>query len=106
MRIFLSHSTHYKPLLREVRHHLPEHINAWIDEDRLLVGDDIAVSLQQAIAADSDFVVLFIDRRSAESVWVKKEVEWALAAEQRLGRTFILPVVLEESAWQAFQPEE
>lgn len=106
MRIFLSHSSHYKPLLRELRAKLPEHINAWIDEDRLLVGDDLPKSLEQAISKESDFVVLFIDERAAQSAWVKREIEWALSVERTLGRSFVLPVVLHKDSWEQFEPAD
>lgn len=109
MRIFFSHSSHsshYKPLLRELRAKLPEHINAWIDEDRLLVGDDLPKSLELAISKDSDFVVLFIDERATQSAWVKREIEWALAVERSLGRTFVLPVVLDRNSWEQFEPAD
>lgn len=61
MRIFLSHSSRQKPLVREVKKYLPEHINEWIDEKDLLVGDEID--------ADADFVILFIDSYAVESAW-------------------------------------
>lgn len=106
MKVFLSHSSHNKPLMRELREHLPGLIHPWIDEDELLVSDYLAESLQQTIAADSDFFVLFVDQGSAKSEWVKREIGWALATERRLGRTFIIPVVLDESAWDTFEPKE
>lgn len=106
MRIFFSHSSHYKPLLREIRRYLPEHINSWIDEEKLLIGDDLNSSLREAIELDSDFVILLIDQRAKDSLWVQREVEWALAAERRLGRTFLLPVVLDTDAWEKFEPAE
>jgi len=106
MRIFLSHSSHYKPMLRELRAKLPEHINAWIDEDRLLVGDNLSNSLQNAITKETDFVVLFVDEQAMQSPWVKREVEWALGVEQSIGRTFVLPIVLDSQAWERFEPAE
>ena len=39
MRIFLSHSSIQKPLVREIKKRLPQHLNAWIDEERLLFGE-------------------------------------------------------------------
>lgn len=104
MRIFFSHSTHYKPLMRELRKCLPEHIDSWIDENRLLIGDDVHESLELVISTDTDFVVLFVDSLAAKSVWVRREVEWALTAEQRFGRVFLLPVVLDAHAWETFEP--
>ena len=49
MRIFFSHSSGQKPLVREIRKILPDHINTWIDEDKLLIGDSIEQSLENAI---------------------------------------------------------
>lgn len=106
MRIFLSHSSHYKPLLRELRNRLPEHINTWIDEDKLLVGDDLSNSLESAISKENDFVILFIDERARRSAWVKREIEWALNVERSMGRTFVLPVVLDSAAWEQFEPAD
>jgi DeoR/GlpR family transcriptional regulator of sugar metabolism len=90
--------------MRELRKCLPEHIDSWIDENRLLIGDDVQDSLEHAISTDTDFVVLFVDALAAKSAWVRREVEWALTAEQRLGRVFLLPVVLDADAWETFEP--
>ena len=106
MKVFFSHSSHYKPLLRELRALLPNHIDSWIDEDKLLIGENITENLEVAIQSDSDFVILFIDSVAARSAWVRKEVEWAMAAEKRNGRTFLLPVVLDMDAWEGFEPAE
>jgi DeoR/GlpR family transcriptional regulator of sugar metabolism len=106
MQIFLSHSSLYKPLLRELRTYLPKHIDAWIDEDRLRIGDDLSETLEQAVTVESDFVVLFIDQTANKSQWVRREVQWALAAERRLDRTILLPIVMDLTAWEEFEPSE
>ena len=99
MRIFLSHSSHQKPLVREIKRFLPDHINVWLDEKDLLIGDGIDASIREAIEADTDFVILFIDFHAVESGWVLRELEWALNHEAKLGRTFVLPVVIDKEAW-------
>lgn len=106
MRIFFSHSSRNKPLVREVKRHLPENLNVWIDEKNLLIGEHIEKSLQDAIQSDSDFVVIFIDNISVKSEWVKKELEWALEKEREIDRIFVLPIVLEREAWDKVEPEE
>lgn len=98
MQIFLSHSSRQKPLVREVRKCLPGHLGAWIDEERLLFGDDIASSIEQTIKIDTDFVLLFIDASAAASAWVLREIEWTLEAERVAGRTILLPIAIEEAA--------
>lgn len=104
MRIFLSHSSRHRPLVREVKINLPQHIRAWIDEKDLLVGDNVDQGIKAAIETESDFVIIFIDSQAVKSQWVKRELEWALDHEQRIGRTFVLPIVLESEAWQVVQP--
>ncbi|AIJ11052.1 MULTISPECIES: TIR domain-containing protein [Streptomyces] len=97
MRIFLSHTTRNKPLVREVRSGLPEHINAWIDEKDLLAGDSIQNMIRNAIQTDTDFLVVFVDDSVPKSTWVAKELEWARAEENRLGRPFIIPIIIEDA---------
>lgn len=105
MRIFLSHSSRQKPLVREIKHHLPDHIKAWVDEKELLVGEDLEFSIKTAIQADADFVILFLDSHAVQSPWVRKELDWAIEQETKLGRTFVLPVVLERDIWHSLEPE-
>ena len=98
MQIFLSHSSRQKPLVREIRKCLPAHLASWIDEEKLLFGDNVAASIEQTIIADTDYVLLFIDAHAAASDWVRRELAWTLEAELANGRTFLLPVALEETA--------
>jgi len=103
LRIFLSHHESAKPLVREVREYLPAHVNTWIDEYEILLGASLADSIQTAIQADADFMVLFLDQHAAESPWVQTELQWALDEEHRLGRPFVIPVLLEDGL-DASQP--
>ena len=103
MKIFLSHSTKHKPLVREIKSYLPEHLNLWLDEKELLIGDDISASIQETIQTDTDFLVFFIDNNSIVSDWVLKEINWALQKEEEVKRKFVLPLVLEKEAWDKLQ---
>lgn len=106
MKIFLSHSSRDKPLIREIQSYLPQHIKTWIDEEELLFGDEIENSLRKAIKLDADFLVIFVGREAIQSKWVKKELNWALEHEQRIGRTFVLPVVFDTDVWDQVEPKE
>lgn len=106
MKIFLSHSSKNKPLVREVKRHLPEHIKSWLDEKDILIGDDLGSSIRNGIESSSDFVVIFIDSASVKSSWVKKELSWSLEKESELNRTFILPILLDNESWQMVEPKE
>jgi DeoR/GlpR family transcriptional regulator of sugar metabolism len=96
MRVFLSHSSRNKPLVREVRAHLPEHVNTWIDEKDLLAGDIVQQQIRNAIESDCDFLVVFVDDHVVKSTWVARELEWARKEEEHLGRPFIIPVLVED----------
>jgi DeoR/GlpR family transcriptional regulator of sugar metabolism len=92
----MSHHSSAKPLVREVRANLPHHIDAWIDEHELLIGESLENTLREAIQTDADFLILFLDERAAQSVWVRTELQWALNQEQRNDRPFVLPVLIDE----------
>jgi hypothetical protein len=96
VRIFFSHESASKPLIRDVREALPQHIDSWIDEHELVLGEDLTESIRHAITVDSDFLVVFLNGRAVRSSWVQTELRWALEEEDRIGRPFVLPVLLED----------
>jgi DeoR/GlpR family transcriptional regulator of sugar metabolism len=96
VRIFMSHHSSAKPLVREVRAALPHHVDAWIDEHELLVGESLENTLREAIQTDADFLILFLDERAAQSAWVRTELQWALDQERRNGRPFVLPILIDD----------
>lgn len=98
MQIFLSHHNRQKPLIREIRRNLPEYLGAWIDEQKLIFGDNIATSIETTIKSDMDYLLLFLDENAANSEWVRREIAWTLQAEKEHGRTILLPVVIDDSA--------
>lgn len=98
MQIFLSHSSRQKPLVREVRKAFPTHISTWLDEEKLLLGDEMSLTLESAIRSETDYLLLFLDDWAARSTWVERELRWAAERERELGRAFVLVVVLDETA--------
>ncbi len=104
MKVFLSHSSAQKPLVREIKAHLPRHIHAWLDEETLVLGDQIESVLRGEIISNTDVVLLFVDAESVNSGWVAKEIGWALEREHELDRTILLPIVLDDTAWAALKP--
>lgn len=105
MRIFLSHSSRDKPLLREIMQYIPNHVRTWFDDKDLRIGENLYVSIRQAIDTDTDFVLIFISPEAVRSGWVRRELEWALKREREIGRVFILPIVLDKESWSEL-PEE
>jgi len=105
MKVFLSHSSRDKALVREIRSHLPDHVKTWLDEEELLVGQDLKISIKSAIQEDADFVVIFLGKEAVASEWVTRELEWALEREKNIGRVFVLPVLLDD-VWGMVEPAE
>ena len=94
MRLFLSHSSRDKALLREIKSHFPGWLSAWLDEERLLFGSDLSISLRDAINTDVDYVILFLGDEAVRSEWIQREIKWALVREEEVNRVFLLPVLL------------
>ena len=105
MRIFLSHSSRDKPLVREICRNLPDHVRTWIDERTILIGDDIEASIRAAIGTQIDLVLIFVGSDSVRSTWVRKELKWALERERELARSFVLPILLDDESWDLLPKE-
>lgn len=97
MKIFLSHCSNNKPLVREFKEHLPPFLGTWLDEDSLSWGDSLSRRLKESIKSDVDFLIIFLDPKTLESEWVKKELTWAVEREKELQRTFVLPILLQDA---------
>lgn len=94
MKIFISHHSSQKELIESFRKFLPSTIEIWIDDERIVIGDDVSTKLETAINTDTDYLLLFWEQNAAKSGWVSKEIKWALKKEREIGRTFLLVVLL------------
>ena len=104
MRIFLSHRSRDKALVREFRSLLPRFLDTWLDEDSLAWGDSFPAELKRSIQSGVDFLIIFLDNDALRSEWVKQELKWAIEREKELKRTFVLPILLEEVASEILPP--
>lgn len=95
MRIFLSHGSRDKPLVREFKEMLPGFLKTWLDEDSLSWGESFPAELKSTIQSGIDFLIIFLDKDALNSRWVMQELDWAFQRERELNRTFILPIQLE-----------
>ena len=100
MKIFLSHSSRDQALVREVKELLPSFLNAWLDEDSLCWGDSFPAQLKSTIQSGIDFLLIFLNTHAVNSNWVMQELDWALQRERELKRTFVLPILLEDVAFE------
>jgi formylglycine-generating enzyme required for sulfatase activity len=110
LRVFLCHSSGDKPAVRELCRRLcAEGIDAWLDEEKLLPGQDWQLEIPKAVCT-SDVVIVCLSRGSVTKAgYVQKEIKFALdvADEQPEGTIFLIPALLEEcevperlSRWQ------
>jgi hypothetical protein len=96
MKVFLSHASVAKPLVRRIGSVFPSHVEVWLDQDEMGPGAIFPVRLERAIREDCDYVLVFVDAAALGSDWVRREVEIALQREIDLKRDFLLPVLLED----------
>ena len=82
MRIFLSHRSRDKALVREFRSQLPSFLETWLDEESLSWGDSFPTELKLSIQSGVDFLIIFLDNDALSSEWVKQELEWAIEREK------------------------
>lgn len=62
MKLFLSHSSNDKSLVRDIVRRFPGFLSAWMDETHLKWGSSLQKSLRSAIQVESDFVIVFIGK--------------------------------------------
>src|SRR5215467_4173540 len=76
LRVFLCHASQDKPAVRELHQRLKTEgwIDSWLDEDRLLLGEDWDVKIQKELEA-ADIVIAFIsDAAIKKTGYVQKEL--------------------------------
>jgi len=95
MKIFLSHSSRDKALVREIKSYLPNFLDTWLDEEELCWGDRFEKTIERVIESEIDFVIIFLGKDALKSDWVIKEIEWAQKKEENLKRIFLLPILIE-----------
>ncbi len=99
LRVFLSHASEDKPQVRKVYGKLMElGIDAWLDEEELLPGQDWQLEIRRAVRR-ADIALVFLSKKAVTKAgYVQKELKQALdvADEQPEGAIFLIPVRLEE----------
>lgn len=98
MKIFLSHDSEAKALVRRLTGALPRHVAIWLDADELRLGQKFAHHIERGIRLECDFVIAFVDRHALASPWLKREVELALKRGIDLRRGFVIPVLIDDVA--------
>ena len=99
LKVFLCHASEDKPVARHFHQKLQMEgwIDAWLDEEKILPGDDWHLKITEAVQ-DSDIVIVFLSSKSTNKRgYVQKELKFALdvALEEPEGAVFIVPIRLD-----------
>ncbi|HKY99975.1 MAG TPA: SUMF1/EgtB/PvdO family nonheme iron enzyme [Rhabdochlamydiaceae bacterium] len=99
LKVFLCHSKDDKPKVRELyRRLVADGFDAWLDEEKLMPGQDWDLEIRKAVR-EADVVVVCLSNSSiTKAGYVQKEIRFALdvADEQPEGAIFIIPARLED----------
>ena len=110
LKVFLCHASGDKPQVRTLyKRLLTEGVDAWLDQEKLLPGQDWRVEIPRAVQ-EADVVVVCLSTKSiTKEGYIQKEIKFALdsADEKPDGTIFLIPARLEDcivpeklSRWQ------
>ncbi|MCK4394025.1 TIR domain-containing protein [Candidatus Bipolaricaulota bacterium] len=98
LRVFLCHALEDKPVVRLLSHVLrQEGMDAWLDEEQLLGGEEWESKIRKQIPA-SDVVLVCLSTAAIRKVgFIQKEIRYAVDAVdlQPEGEIFLVPIKIE-----------
>lgn len=100
LKVFLCHASQDKPSVRELAQRLYSEgwIDPWLDEDKLLPGQDWQMKIEEAVET-SDAVVICVSSNSVNKEgFVQKELRYAkeIYFEKPEGSIFLIPLRINE----------
>ena len=100
LRVFLCHASQDKPVVRELYKKLLAEgwINPWLDEEKLLPGQDFNLEINKA-TRDADVIIVCLSKASVvKEGYVNREIRRALdiAQEKLEGEIYIIPLRLDD----------
>ena len=106
LRVFLCHSSQDKPIVRELYQRLDAEgwIDPWLDEEKLLPGQDWDMKIKNAIESADVAIVCLSNNSINKRGYVQKELKFALdvALEMPADMIFIIPMRLEDCPVPSF----
>jgi hypothetical protein len=102
LRVFLCHASHDKAAVREIYQRLLSErwIDPWLDEEKLLPGQDWSFEIEKAVES-SDAVIVFLSHNSLNKEgFVQRELRYVLdiTDQKPEGTIFIIPVRLDNDS--------
>ena len=100
LRVFLCHSSQDKPIVRELYQRLNAEgwIDPWLDEEKLLPGQDWEMEIEKAVEAADAVVICLSNSSVTKEGYVQKEIRFVLdVSDEKIEETiFVLPLRLNE----------
>ncbi len=100
LKVFLCHASEDKPAVRQLYRQLltVDWIDPWLDEDKLLPGQDWNLEIEKAVETADAVIVCVSSVSVAKEGYVQKELRRVLhiALEKPEGAIFVIPVRLDD----------
>jgi len=96
--VFLSHASEDKPIVKELCQKLKDSgFDPWLDEDRLLPGQDWGLEIEKALHASDVVLLCFSTKSTGKEGYVQREYKRAadIQKEKPEGAIFVIPVRLD-----------
>ena len=118
LRVFLCHASQDKPIVRELYQRLLAApygddmgwIDPWLDEEKLLPGQDWNIEIEKAVEAADVVIVCLSNTSVSKEGYIQRELKFVLdiALEKPGGTIFVIPLRLDDCelprqlrSWQA-----
>jgi tetratricopeptide (TPR) repeat protein len=101
LRVFLCHASDDKPTIRALYNSLKAEtsikIDPWLDEEKLVPGDEWDLEIRKAVRATHLVIVCLSQNSTTKEGYIQKEIREALdiAQEKPPGTVYIIPLRLE-----------
>lgn len=101
LRVFLCHASQDKPIVRELYQRLLVEgwIDPWLDEEKLLSGQDWDMEIEKAVETTDAVIVCLSNNSVSKEGYVQRELRFVLgiADYKPEGTIFIIPIRLDDS---------
>src|SRR5271165_2096314 len=94
LKTFLCHASDDKGPVRDLSQRLrSKGFDPWLDEERLLPGQDWELEIKKAVREADVVIVCLSSRTVTKSGFIQKEIKYVLdvAEEKPQGSTFVIP---------------
>ncbi len=100
LRVFLCHASQDKPVVHDLYQRLLGEgwIDPWLDEEKLLPGQDWDMEIEKAVEAADAVIVCLSSRSVGKEGYIQKELRFVLdiALEKPEGAIFVIPLRLDK----------